>query len=391
MLKFFKSVFNILKTNWPMKLISLLLAISIWFAIYATTTTSQEYYIDLDLQTGLPPNYKIDMDALNNTVSEIKVNIWGNRDFLQQEITGTTFHAKILYINSDGKLLVKDGIGIYEVIVEPKIKLPEDQVNYNYEPKEVQLALIDVEANTIISKKIRVNLENVSITPKEGYIIKSIRTEPPEITIQGKRKSLKRIDYIFTEPLDIDGIYKNTKYKTGLIFLDSNIDVDILNPVDKTVTISVEVEEAKKTKEFFDISIDYINIDESLTITNREDLKLDSLMVTGSSTLISEIKSSDIKPYIDLKGMSETGTYPKDIKLDFSNDININQDELDIFYSPQTIYINLIYSYEESIQDLGKNLFSLSNTSNYYERLNPFDDRAGVISGEDENDNNTDN
>ncbi len=393
MIRVLKSIFNILRNNWIMKLVSLILAISIWFAIYATTTTSQEYYIELDLETGLPQSYKIDTESINNSISEIKVNVWGNREFLQQEITGTTFHAKVKFINDNGEFIIKDGIGIYEVIVEPKIKLPEDQVNYNYEPKEVQLAIIDVEANTIISKKVPVNLENITINPRNGYIIKSIKTNPSEVQIQGKRKSINRIEYIFTEPIEVKDVYLNQTFDTKILFTDPNIQVNIIQPVDKTITISIEVEEAKKTKEFYNVNIDYINLDESLYIINKDELKLNSFMVTGSSTIISEIQNDDIKPYIDLKGIENPGTYPKDIKIEFTDDINFDLTEVDTFYSPQTIYIDLINSYEKDIQELGKELFSESPVNNT-NSIDPFNDRAGIINesydedGEIENNNN---
>ena len=351
-----KKIISILKHNWNMKLFSLIIALIIWFSINNMTTSSEEYYVNLDLKSQLPSNFEV----VSNPIS-VKVRIWGNREIIKQQVTEASFQAKVKYIIDPKNPSITEGINTYKVVVIPKIKLPSDLVSYTYEPKEVQISLRDKIANEIIIDQIRIE-PNFSIEPREGYRIKTITIFPESAKIRAKRKILKRIESISTELLEINDIFNTNTFNIAIAFIDPNIEAQMLEPSDKKVRITIEIEEVTKTKDFFDIKINYTNMDDSIAIEDNIALRI--FTIIGPSSVIREIKKTDIKPYIDFKGMYNTGEYPKDIKIDFSKKISSKLDELNYFYSPQTLYIKVIKSYKESIQELGKKLFLMDGDRN---------------------------
>lgn len=378
-----QNIINSLKRNWKMKFVSIILAIITWFVINSMTKTTQEYYINLDYESNLPSN---NFEISSIDVKSVKVNVWGDRETIQEEITEASFQAQIIY-KEDPNDKINEGTFIYKIEVEPKVRLSEDKIKYSYQPQEAQITLVDTLANEIITKNIRISLENISVNPSEGYIIKSLKPSPTEATIRAKRKFFKIYETIPTDFKEINDIISNKAIEVGLNIQDTSNDVKIIDPADNIIKIFIEVDEAKKTKEFTSIPILYKNKHESLSIQNKKNLKLQLFSMTGPSSIIKNIEAEDIKPYIDLIGMRATGDFPKDIKITFSNDINKKLKDLKYYYYPQSIQISLIKSYEENIQELGKMLFSENLSNRSPQNYNSYNDRASVTTNDNENNN----
>lgn len=370
-----RKVIDIIGNNLGIKIFSIVIAVIIWVSIYRTTITTQEYYIDFDLNSHIPDKYEV-IEVIPDNLSSIKLKIWGNREILQREITEASFQVRLKHKTTEKNPSISEGKNTFEVIVEPKIRLPKDEVFYSFEPDEIQIILNDKEANVVSTEKTLISLDNISINPRKGYVIKTKKSVPKEAVIKSKKRNLNRINYIITEYIELNDVYKNITLEANLKFLDENLQAEILEPANKKVKIIIEIVEKTTTLEFRDIKIDYLNLDESLSILNKNELKLNLVSVTGSSSTLGDINETDIKPYIDLSGMTETGeNIPKDIKIEYSKDTDF--DDISVFYSPQTIYIDLIPSYEENIQELGKSLFSknvIDESSDNY-----FNERPGVI------------
>ncbi len=361
--------------NIGIKIFSIVIAIVIWVAVYRTTITTQEYYIDFDISSNIPNKYEV-IEVIPDNLSSIKVKIWGNREILQREVTEASFQARLEHIKSEKAPKISEGKNNFKVIVEPKIRLPKDEVFYSYEPDEIQIILYDKEANVVTTEKKRISLDNISINTRKGFVIKTKKSVPKETLISSTKRNLNRINYVITEYIELNDVYKNISLEADLKFLDENLEATILEPANKKAKIIIEIVEKTTTLEFRDIEISYINLDESLSILNKNELKLNLVSITGSSSTLSDIDQTDIKPYIDLAGMTETGErIPKDIKIDYSKDIDF--DEISVFYSPQTIHIDLIPSYEENIQELGKSLFSKNVIDGSLSSYS--DERPGII------------
>lgn len=375
-----KEFFKVLKSNWKAKLLSLIVAIIIWLTINAMTSQTSEYNVILDLSTGLSQNFEL----LESNVKVITVKVYGNREFINQEVSADIFHAMIDYTKDIENHSVAEGTGIYKIKLEPKIRLPESKVLYSYEPTEVQITLNDKEANRIVTESKIIQPDISAITPGEGYIIKAIKTSPKNASVTGKLKIVNRIEYLKTDKIEISDISQTVTYDIQLIFPDPNTQAIISEPTNKKVSVTIEIEEATRTKEFTNLKINAVNLDKSLSIANKYELILGNFSITGQASIIREITSSDIKPYINLSGMRVLGEFPKDIKIEFTNKISSKLENLKYFYSPQTIYIVLKKSFEDNIQDLGKFLFSKNLSNNSQTPRSYIGDRAGVTNSSNE-------
>ncbi len=360
-----------------MKLLSLIIALVIWFLIYNTTTSRQIYYINLDLKSNLPSNYEI----IYSNAKNVEVTIQGKREALQ-EITESSFQARVEYISDPDKPNLEEGTKAYKVIIESKIKLPEDVITYTYKPQEVQISLTDKLEDKIIREEIRIE-PVLDIELRDGYTVKPIRTEPEKVIIEAKKRIIKGMK-VQTEPLKINDLFNTNVYEVGIVLNKPNAEAKILEPADQKVKITIEVEEEKKPKDFPNIKVKYINLDESLAIENKDDLLIGMFTITGPSSIIKDIEEKDIRAYIDLKGMYNTGKFPRNINIEFSEEIKQKLRELRYFYSPQTIYVELIKSYEEDIQVLGRSLFSENAVKDTYN--SPFYDRADSATDSNKND-----
>ena len=134
-----------------------------------------------------------------------------------------------------------------------------------------------------------------------------------EITIFGDSETLESIKSIDVE-VDVSDIKEDSTFKveikkpTGVKSISTNY-----------VTVTLDITDSSSEPVKFSVALSQINVAEGFTanpIDNENGFI--TVEVQGASSVLSTIDSSDIKVYVDLKGLGE-GTYTREIIVEGSN------------------------------------------------------------------------
>ncbi len=185
--KFFKSLIS---ENLTIKIISVALAIFLWFFVTFRGQTETSFEIPLEFK-----NTPSDMEILKQSVKKITVSI-SARERILREIAQNDIRVIVDISN------VKLGENSIP-ITKSSVKLPRGVEILRIDPSVVRLQIDKKEQKTVPVKALIVG------TPEKGFVINSVELNPSSITIEGAKKELDRIRIIKTEPIDIEGIRDN--------------------------------------------------------------------------------------------------------------------------------------------------------------------------------------
>lgn len=182
--KIFKNIF---KENLTIKIISIALALFLWF--FVTFKGQTETSLDIPLEFKNTPS---DMEVFKQSAKKISVSI-SARERILKEISQNDIRVVVDISN------VKLGENSIP-ITKSSIKLPRGIEILRIDPSTVKLVVDKKEQKTIPVRPVIIG------KPVKGFIISDIEVNPPLIRIEGAQKELDRIRLIKTEPIDIDGI-----------------------------------------------------------------------------------------------------------------------------------------------------------------------------------------
>jgi len=163
------------------------------------------------------------------------------------------------------------------------------------------------------SKKVPISIKQTG-TPKEGITIKEIKPEISEVTLQGSKKELDKMD-IIDLPVDISDITSNRTLTVPIELPEGNLSVE---PESIKVDITVEEEEAKVLS---DLQIEPVGLSErfSLNFLTPPNGKT-ALKVFGPLESLRRINANSIELFLDVSKMA-IGEHEVDIQVKAPNSV----------------------------------------------------------------------
>ena len=155
-------------------------------------------------------------------------------------------------------------------------------------------AVLTIEANSSKEVNVKVNYSGVL---KEGVSIQKTILSKEKVIITGDSETLKSIDYIETQPIDLSYITKSTTVTTNLLIPRG------LRCNDSSINVSFEIEDSSSVNKTFDnVSINYIDKNDIFDYDMPDSV---SITVIGKNSDIESIKLEDIKVTASLKNITE--------------------------------------------------------------------------------------
>ncbi len=169
---------NWLVSNLQLKILSIILAILLWFFVQGQdiSETSIKYYL---MFSNLPENHYID----NSSTSDISVWVRAPKNLLKR-LTKNDLKVDLNLKN------YREGRHIIE-INENLLNLPRNVEIIKIQPAKIQIHLLKY-----AEKKVKVNAEYTGN--------RKIAIEPDYVKIKGERKSLSSVDSVNTENFSAD-------------------------------------------------------------------------------------------------------------------------------------------------------------------------------------------
>lgn len=190
--------------------------------------------------------------------------------------------------------------------------------------------MVDIVIPVLATKTIPVN-PRITGVPQDGYSITDIQLNPKEVKIKGRKEILDVIEFLETEPIDIEGINASDNFDTALVLPEG---VEIMG---EKINFTVEVNVEKIIEKEIPLStekLSFINLDTSLIIDKENLLDSITLAVKGIESRVENLNENNITYYSDLLGLEE-GTHNIDVEVVLQEGIEL------LYLEPKTIEIVL--------------------------------------------------
>ena len=180
---------------------------------------------------------------------------------------------------------------------------------------------IDLEFDTTMTRELRV-LPNIVGTPAEGWELREVNIEPPNVTLRGATKVVSNMDSIKTEVIHIDDI-RGSLYKSVQVVQPPTLS---LNNQVVYVNVQMNIDTVFTTKSFANIPIllrdqnwtvkpNYATIDIEGAAKDLEDLRAEQITI-----LIEKIEPQDESNRLEISLLpTEEMNSPPNISVIFPN------------------------------------------------------------------------
>lgn len=174
--------------NWPIKLASLVLAVSLWFYVTSKGKTEMSLTVPLELR-----NIPQGLAVVGNVPGVVEARFQGQERALRDITAGKKVVGAVdLSLAKEGENSIR--------ISPDDIRKPTGVTVTHLSPYEITVKL-----DRIVRKSIRLK-PVLSGTPAAGYRLGNVSVSPPRITLEGPRGSVGALTALQTLPIDIAGM-----------------------------------------------------------------------------------------------------------------------------------------------------------------------------------------
>jgi YbbR domain-containing protein len=293
-------------TNWPAKIISLVVAVIIFF-IYRIDT-QQQFSIPLDKK--LPPGLAI----ANDYPKRIEVILHGVK--YRTPIEENNFYAYFDVSNIKTE-------GTVQVPVEVRL-MGEDlklgTFEFEYRPTEITLKL-EQEIDKVVTV-----VPNIVGTPPKGYKF-DYQVDPRSVTIRGPKSHVQNVSEVTTEKIDLSGRISDVRSFVKIL-TGSNFVRTVEN---KEVLLQLTITQEQSSKRFSNIPITLVNTPPGLQVLSA--VSRGSIELRGSQLDLDALDPEQLKLVVNCTEVTEPGEYV------FIPEPEVPAKMTVVSYSPKTIII----------------------------------------------------
>lgn len=192
--------------NLGIKILSLVLALILWFALIPEEKTFQERTLTVPLEIHNPP---YDLIMVESPPQYVDVTIRATQRLMTQ-ISSLNVHA---VLDLRQATVAQTSYSLDRNMVS----LPEGAEVREIYPSQVNLKLE-------LSREISAQVEARFIgNPPEGYSLEQFEVQPSEVLIRGPESKIKDNMKVQTEPIDITNLTQTIEIEKNLILPDPNL------------------------------------------------------------------------------------------------------------------------------------------------------------------------
>jgi YbbR domain-containing protein len=209
------------------KVVSLLLAIGLWWAVSHDPVAEVEVTVPIEFHK-IPTNLEI--SSVN--IPEAQVRVRGPERIIH-EMRAQEVHVEIDLAD------VKTGERTFDLTAQ-QVHLPHELEVTQVVPSQVRLSF-----DVGMAREVPVQPRVIgSFAP--GYQIARVVAQPPSVTISGPRQRVQAVESATTDPIDVSGSMDRTVRVSNVFVTDPM--VQIVHPAPVRVTVEMEKTETKGTQ-----------------------------------------------------------------------------------------------------------------------------------------------
>jgi YbbR domain-containing protein len=174
--------------NWPIKLASLLLAVSLWFYVTSKGKTEMSLTVPLELR-----NIPRGMAVVGDVPGAVEARLQGQERALREIAAGKKVVGAVdLSLAKEGENSIR--------ISSDDIQKPSGVTVTHLSPYEIVVNLDRIIRTTIRLRPV------LTGTPARGYRLGTVSVTPPRITLEGPQGSVRAFTSLQTLPIEIAGM-----------------------------------------------------------------------------------------------------------------------------------------------------------------------------------------
>jgi hypothetical protein len=214
--------------NWLLKLISLLLALTLWLFVGGEDRIDKNVMVPIEI-INLPRNLVIS----NQFKKEIEVSVSGPRSLILEMGNRSVTRQIDLSTATPGTMVIENS--------NQHIPVPRGVTVQRVQPSSIILSL-----DKLVQKQL-------AITPRttgrlaEGYYLKALNTDPDLITITGPETVLAQVEELFTRAISLEGLRHSAQLQVPLQ-LDANI-IELIGETSVTADLQIALETTTRSLE----------------------------------------------------------------------------------------------------------------------------------------------
>jgi YbbR domain-containing protein len=281
-LKILRKSLEFLGSRNGIRLVSLVAAVAVWYAIRAATSNST-LITDIPLSIQTPPDWTV----VDRSAKTVDVAFLGTRDnlrYLNRELIKASVDAR--HRTDNDSFVVSLGPANINAPGNARIEF-------------IRPPVLNIRLDREITKQVPVQVETQNLLP-DGYEIDKITVTPATVQLSGPARRLDGIEAVSTMPIDLDGRIRSiNKRRIPLVPADQMAGVELDPPA---VTLDLAIVERSVTSRFPDLPVlPMLPPGRNLRVDLDPDVA--HLTVKGRPELIKALSSEDIRLFVDATGI----------------------------------------------------------------------------------------
>jgi YbbR domain-containing protein len=208
-----------LTDNWSIKLLSLGLAVALWFYVTSTGKTELTLTVPIELR-----NIPAGMTVVGDVTGSLEVRVQG-----QERVMGDSAFSKKIVALLDLSL-TKEGENAVPLSPDD-IRRPAGTIITHLSQTEVKIKLERLVRKTF---RLRPVLHG---TPAAGYRLAGVAVTPAKIVLEGPASVMQTIDRLETMPIDIQRASQSMSVEPRIDYQGKPV-----KPLEKNITVRVNIE-----------------------------------------------------------------------------------------------------------------------------------------------------
>lgn len=200
------------------KLLALVIAVALWIAVAREPELATSLSVPVELK-----NIPDDLDIGSNVPERIHLEVRGPSGRLSRDSLAS---AALILDLADAHA----GERTYNIRPN-NFSLPSGVAFYRAVPSQITLRF---DRATWQSVKI---FPRYSKPPQPGYRVRAYVLEPENVRIRGPEERVRRIDRVWTDPVDLSGVVSSAEFRTHVNIGDAQIRLDAPSVITLKVTL----------------------------------------------------------------------------------------------------------------------------------------------------------
>lgn len=270
----------------PLKLISLGLAVLLWYVIAGEKTSEMGLSVPVELQ-----NFPQDLELTGEPVNAVEVRLRASPGIIQRlgpgdisariDVKGASEGERIVHLTDDS---IRVPFGVRVVKISPAI------ITLNFERTQQK------------SVPIRPRLLG---RPAAGHEVAEVTASPAEVQVIGPKSRVNDVESAYTEPISVDGARADVTERVAIGIEDPLLRIQGTPRVE----VTARVREVHDTRTLEGLPVAVRGGDGTLRPA------LVRVVLVGPASMLEKVTAADVRPYVDVAHAAPGQPAPVSVEL----------------------------------------------------------------------------